>query len=345
MAPVIRVLQSSSIKFEIVHSNQHYSRELDGVFFEQLRLPQPSVNLEVGSGSHAEQTGKVMKGLEEYFQTHQPQALIVHGDTNTALGAALSAKKQDIPLMHVEAGLRSGDESMPEEINRRVVDAISNVLFAPTLLAQRNLLKEGKNKTQVIVTGNTVVDAVYQHLELSQKSVALPNHPACKAGEYILVTAHRPSNVDTPESLTQLLNLLQVLADTFDKQVIWPIHPRTNSHIKKFGLSIPSSVALLEPVDYFQMLRLLSEAFLVATDSGGVQEEAFIMRKPLITLRYNTERPETLTANFLVGLDPVAAVSAVKHFLAGNITWHDKLGKGNAGDKIVTAIQEYLKNI
>lgn len=341
MAPVMRLLQAHNLPFIFIHSNQHYSQNMDGVFLEELRLPKPNYNLEVGSGSHAVQTGKILAGVEQVLQKEKPSLLLVHGDTNTTLAGALAAKKLHIDVGHVEAGLRSHDYTMPEEINRILVDRISNILFAPTKDAAKNLGKEGIKGDQVIVTGNTVVDAVKQHLEFT-KNCSILNQLSLKTNKYILVTAHRAETVDEKDSLSKLVNLLDHVIKKMKLPMLIPLHPRTAQKLKEYSLSLPKGVTTIEPVGYIEMLTLLNNAALVLTDSGGLQEEAYVLHRPLMTLRNSTERPETLSANFLIHLDKKAFDSSKKAYDLQQVSWKRPFGSGKAAEKIVTAIEKYL---
>lgn len=341
MAPVMRSLRSHNLPFIFIHSNQHYSQNMDGVFLKDLRLPKPDYNLEVGSGSHAVQTGKILAGVEKVLQKEQPRLLLVHGDTNTTLAGALAAKKLHIDVGHVEAGLRSHDYTMPEEINRILVDRISNLLFAPTKDAAKNLSKEGIKGDQVIVTGNTVVDAVKQHLEFTKECNVL-SQLSLDEYKYILVTAHRAETVDEKDTLKKLVDLLDHVIQKMKQPMLIPLHPRTAQKLREYSLTLPEGVTTIEPVGYIEMLTLLRTAALVLTDSGGLQEEAYVLHRPLMTLRNSTERPETLSANFLIHLDKKGFDTAKKAYDLKQVSWKRPFGSGHAAEKIVTAIEKYL---
>jgi UDP-N-acetylglucosamine 2-epimerase (non-hydrolysing) len=341
MAPVMRALRSKKIPFVFIHSNQHYSVEMDQQIIDDLRLPTPDFQLHVGSGTHAVQTGRIMKGVEKICQKIKPSILVVHGDTNTTLGGALTAKKLKIPVGHVEAGLRSHDYQMPEEINRILTDRISDLLFSPTEQAKQNLLKEGIDDKTIIVTGNTVVDALQQHLPLAKKSTIIRKYGLNKT-PFLLATAHRPENVDTQECLESLINLLTHAHQKTKFQVVWPIHPRTAQKLAEFHLTLPSSWLLVPPVGYIEMLALTHAAKLIMTDSGGVQEEAYVLQKPLITMRDSTERPETLSANFIIGTDLKKFDKAWTAFQKKQVSWAAAFGKGDAGVKIAQELQNYV---
>lgn len=343
MAPVIRRLKEDGHNFAFLHTNQHYTKEMDVDIIKSLQLDQPDYNFNIGSLPHAAQTGRAMEGLENFFIENQPSFVIVHGDTNTTLAAAVAAKKLNIPVGHVEAGLRSFDRLMPEEINRILVDQISDVHFAPTEVAKRNLFQEGIVGDWVIVCGNTVVDALRDHSEFSDQSNIL-DRLKLEKGNYVLATAHRPENVDTKESLEELLELLNTASKTTDSEVIFPIHPRTRKGLEKFGLQTGPKIRIINPVDYIDMLALINNAKLVMTDSGGIQEEAYILKKPLVTMRNSTERPETLTANYLIGTDPVAFAAAWDKYQKNEPYWEETLGDGTTSRTIIDTVLKWIKN-
>ncbi len=341
MAPVIRALNKRKLPFVFIHSNQHYSEEMDQRIVNDLKLPQPDFHLHVGSGSHAIQTGKIMQGVEKICQEIKPSVMVVHGDTNTTLGGALTAKKMKIPVGHVEAGLRSHDYQMPEEINRILTDRISDILFSPTEQAKKNLLKEGINDKTIIVTGNTVVDALLQHVDIAKKSPILRTHSIAK-NKFILATAHRPENVDSKDRLMALIALLTHAQKKLNSAIVWPIHPRTAQKLAEFDLTLPANWTIIPPVGYIEMLALMSSAQLIMTDSGGVQEEAFILKKPLVTMRDSTERPETLTANFIIDTETKKFDKALKEYANNKVEWSNAFGDGTAGEKIAAELQHYV---
>ena len=339
IAPILRTLQKRKIKHIFIHSNQHYSYEMDTAILKDLKIRKPDYNLNVGSASHATQTGKIMQGVENICIEQKPDIILVHGDTNTTLGGALAAKKLHIKVGHIEAGLRSFDYSMPEEINRILVDRISDILFAPTKIAEQNLLNEGVNPKQIIVTGNTVVDALYDHIELCEKSKLLKKLKTA-SNEYILVTAHRPENVDIKPRLSKLISLIEHAAIKLKKKVLFPIHPRTKNKLSEFDIKISKNITLIDPVGYIDMLSLLKNAYLVMTDSGGVQEEAYILKKPLLTLRDSTERPETLSANFIIDNSKKKFNEGWKCFKNNTVSWDNSFGDGTASKIIVDRLLE-----
>ena len=334
MSPIIRELEEKNMEFFILHTGQHYSYNLDQVFFEQLKLPQPKYNLRVGSGTHAEETGKMMIGIERVLFDEKPDIVLVEGDTNTVLAGALASVKVGVSLGHVEAGLRSFDRSMPEEINRIVADHVSDILFAPTEVAKRNLLREGIPEEKIHVTGNTIVDAVYQNLKLAETiNVQFADD------DYFLVTVHRQENTDNPMRLRNIIEGLKLVREYFNMPIIYPIHPRTLKRIKEYGIDV-EGLNLIEPLDYLSFLKLESKAKLIFTDSGGVQEEACILRVPCVTLRYNTERPETLEvgANVLAGTEPKQILEKTKIMIDAKRDWENPFGDGKAANRIINII-------
>jgi len=341
MSPIIRELEKRNSDYFILHTGQHYSYNLDQVFFDQLKLPRPKYNLQVGSGTHAEETGKMLIGIEKILLKEKPDIILVEGDTNTVLAGALAAVKLKILVGHVEAGLRSYDREMPEEINRVLTDHISDFLFAPTEKARQNLLREGISNEKIFVTGNTIVDAVYQNLELSKTQSSILNDLGIDSGCYFLVTIHRQENVDNIKRFREILEGLRLVHKEFDFPIIYPIHPRAKKRIKQFNLK-PEGLTLVDPIDYLSFLQLESKAKLILTDSGGVQEEACILRVPCVTLRYNTERPETIEvgANVLAGTDPHTIVEKVKFMLNKKCDWDNPFGDGKAGSRIVRILLE-----
>jgi len=339
MAPVIKALEVRQADFFILHTGQHYSFNLDGVFFDQLKLPRPGYNVEAGSGSQAEQTARILVGVEKIIQKENPDIVLVQGDTNSVLATALAAAKLHIKVGHVEAGLRSYDRTMPEEINRILADHCSDFLFAPTDKAEEILQGEGIPEEKVFVTGNTIVDAVYQNQELARgQSNALENLNI-RSGEFFLVTLHRQENVDNRTRFASILEGLETIAAEFHLPVIYPIHPHSRKNMIEFNLKAPG-LTMIEPVNYFDILQLESSARLVLTDSGGIQEETCIIGVPCVTLRDNTERPETVEvgANILAGTLPVKIVESTRTMLEKKNNWQNPFGDGRAGERIVSII-------
>ena len=343
MCPVIRECEKRGLDYFILHTGQHYSYKMDRVFFEQLELPDAKYNLDVGSGSHGEQTGKILIGVEKILQKEKPDVVLVEGDTNTVLAGALAASKLHVKVGHIEAGLRSYNRRMPEEINRILTDHCSDYLFAPTEKARQILLDEGIPNEKIFVTGNTIVDAVYQNLSIREggNRVNHLNELELEPKKYFLVTAHRQENVDVKERFEGIIEGLELVADKFGLPVIYPVHPRARKMMKHFGLKA-NGIELIEPLDYLSFLQLESKAKLVLTDSGGVQEETCILGVPCVTLRGNTERPETLEvgSNILAGTIAHKIAERTNQMLHVNNSWRNPFGDGNTGKRIVEILKE-----
>jgi UDP-N-acetylglucosamine 2-epimerase (non-hydrolysing) len=340
MAPVIRELENKGESHFIIHTGQHYSYNLDSVFFEQLKLPQAKYNLNVGSGSHAEEMARILIGTEKVLSKEEPDIVLLEGDTNSVIGGALAAAKLHIEVGHVEAGLRSYDRQMPEEINRILTDHCSDYLFAPTSKAKEILLGEGIRDEKIFVTGNTIVDAVHQNLDIAREAGNLTKTLHLATRGYFLVTLHRQENVDSQSRFAPILDGLDKVASKFRVPVIYPIHPRARKMMTRFGLKL-QNIKIIEPIDFFSFLELESNARLVLTDSGGVQEEACILRVPCVTLRDNTERPETIEvgANILAGASSDKIVDCVEIMLNRENNWINPFGDGKAGRRIVEIIK------
>ncbi|MFC2017358.1 non-hydrolyzing UDP-N-acetylglucosamine 2-epimerase [Chloroflexota bacterium] len=336
MAPVIRELERQDREYFILHTGQHYSYNLDRVFFEQLKLPPAKYNLEVGSGSHAEQTGKILIGVEKVLREENPDLVLIEGDTNSILAGALAAVKLHIKVGHVEAGLRSYDRNMPEEINRILADHCSDFLFAPTEKAKAILKGEGIPEGKIFMTGNTIVDATYENLEIAKKSGNTLSSLHLNSGGYFLVTVHRQENVDNRARFASIVEGLTGVAAEFEMPVIYPIHPHSRKTMAEFGLQ-SQGLRLIEPMDFLNFLQLESNAKLILTDSGGVQEEACILSVPCVTMRDNTERPETIEvgSNILAGVSPDKIVEYSKVMLGRQNKWINPFGDGKAGERII----------
>lgn len=340
LSPVIRACQKQGISFSIIHTGQHYSDELNSVFFEQLQLPTPEYNLEIGSGSHGEQTGAMIAEIESVLKDEQPDVVLLQGDTNSVLAGTIAASKmQGIDVGHVEAGLRSFDREMPEEINRRVSDHASEYLFAPTETSREQLLEEGLPDEWITVTGNTIVDAVQQNVEIAHERSDVRSELEID-GQFGLLTAHRAENVDDRERFISLLDSVSSAAAEHELSVVYPIHPRAEKRLSEFEIDVPASIRLVEPQDFLDFLVLEDDATIVFTDSGGVQEESCILRTPCVTLRDNTERPETVEvgANHVVGVQPEAVSTGVDHMLSVPPEWENPFGDGTAAERILETL-------
>jgi UDP-N-acetylglucosamine 2-epimerase (non-hydrolysing) len=341
MSPLIRILERNSADYFTLHTGQHYSYHLDKGFFEQLELPRPKYNLDVGSGSHAEETGKILISMEKVLIKENPDVILVEGDTNSVLAGALAAAKIGIKVGHVEAGLRSYDRSMPEELNRILADHLSDYLFAPTPKARDILLGEGIPEEKIFITGNTIVDAVYQNLALSQEKKDTLSALNLKSKSYFLVTLHRQENVDNQARFSSILEGLDRATVEFKTPVIYPVHPRSRKMMAEFKLE-PRHLRLVEPVDFLTFLQLESNAKLILTDSGGVQEEACILGVPCVTLRDNTERPETIDvgANILAGASSDGITQSIEVMLTRETKWENPFGDGRTAERITKIIAE-----
>lgn len=341
ISPLIRECERKHIAFSLLHTGQHYSYEMDRIFFEELELPKPEFSLDVGSGLHGEQTGKILAGAERVFNEQRPDIVLVQGDTNTVLAGALAAVKLHIPVGHVEAGLRSFDRKMPEEINRIVADHVGEYLFAPTETAAGNLRHEGINEKKIFVTGNTVVDAVKENLKIAQKNATILGQLGVKETQYILVTAHRAENVDVKERLEGILQGLASVHEKTGMPVIFPVHPRTEKMMREFGIFAPG-ISMIQPLGYLEFLILESSAALLITDSGGIQEEGCVLNVPCVTLRDTTERPETLEvgSNVLAGTDPHIILECALDMIGRDRSWKNPFGDGKAATQIVDIIAD-----
>lgn len=352
MSPLIRECEKRGLDYFVIHSGQHYSFEMDRAFFNDLNLPEPEYNLDVGSGTQGEQTAKILTGIENVLMAEQPDVVLVQGDTNTVMAGALAASKLHIKVGHVEAGLRSFDRRMPEEINRVVADHISDYLFAPTGESEKNLILEGIPGEKVFVTGNTVVDAVYQNREISNEKSEIMNTLGLKSGKYLLVTAHRAENVDDRVRLSGIINGINAVSEKYRLPVIFPMHPRTEKMMKEFGIS-PGNIRIIKPAGYLDFLQLEAHARLILTDSGGLQEESCILGVPCVTLRDNTERPETVECggNVLAGTESAEIQKAADRMInfmdyrktddsakpesPDNKLWQNPFGDGRTSERII----------
>lgn len=342
MSSLIIYCQEHGLDYFTLHTGQHYSFNMDRLFFQELDLPEPRYNLNIGSGSHAEETAKMLIGIEKILLTEKPQVVLVQGDTNTVLAGAITASKLNIKIGHVEAGLRSYNRDMPEEINRVLTDHISDVLFTPTHNATKILLSEGISREKIFETGNTIVDAVLRNRKIADRKANLLETLGLCRENYILTTIHRAENVDKKDRLEEILNGLDKLSKELNIPVIFPIHPRTKKMIDLFSLNIPSKIKIIEPVGFLEFLQLEANARIILTDSGGVQEESCILKVPCLTLRNDTERPETIEvgSNILVGSDTEKILESANEILKNKNKWDNPFGDGNSGEKIIRILQD-----
>jgi UDP-N-acetylglucosamine 2-epimerase (non-hydrolysing) len=346
MAPVVRACQKKNVDFFIVHSGQHYDYNMDAIFFDELDLPRPKYNIQVGSKEYRKQVGNMVKGMQKIFLDEMPDCVIVEGDTLTVLIAALAAKKWDIPVAHHEAGLRSHDLTMPEEINRIITDHISEYLFSPTPDALHNIQEEGFNAQYYVKTGNTIVDAVKQNLKIANKKSKVMANLGLKPKKYIIVTVHRQENTNYKERLEGIMEGIARVAVAFpDYMVVFSMHPRTVKKLAEHNIELSPKIKVIEPVGFLEFLQLEKYAALCITDSGGIQEECSILHVPVVTVRDNTERPETIKAgmNMLAGTDSEKILEASKIMMKKKIQWKAVFGDGRAGERIVDNLIVQIK--
>ena len=344
-APVIAALAGADeLSLRILHTGQHYDRALSGDFIERLGMREPDANLEVGSGTHAEQTAGVLVGTERDLLAHPADLVIVAGDVNSTMAGALAATKLDVAVAHIESGLRSRDWSMPEEVNRVVTDRVADLLLCTTQNAVENLAAEGITGDGVQLVGNTMIDSLFRLLEGVDRP-ALLQREGLQGRGFVLVTLHRPALVDDPELLGPTMDVLGEVGG--ERPVIFPAHPRTKARLEEMGYSASGAVTLAEPMDYTDFIGLEAEARLVITDSGGVQEETSVLGTPCLTYRSTTERPITMEVgtNELVGVDPPALRAAAERVLAADLpggTAEIPLWDGRAGPRAAAAIEAFL---
>jgi UDP-N-acetylglucosamine 2-epimerase (non-hydrolysing) len=343
-APIILEAQRRGIPIAIIHTGQHYTAELDEIFFRELHLPAPVAHIHVGSHPSAQQIGLMLQRLDAVLAELKPQVVLVQGDTNSVLAGALAAHTRGIPVAHVEAGLRSDDWTMPEEANRVLADRMSRWLFCPTDVQRDRLAREGITEG-VHVVGNTIVDAAEHYAKIAYATSDIAERLKITNRPYALLTMHRPSNVDNPVRLRALLASIQEAAQTLGLTVVFPLHPRTRHAMETHGITLGDSFIVVEPLGYLDLLRLQSSAELVLTDSGGIQEEACILRVPCMTLRANTERPETLHvgSNILHGeTDGVLLRERMEAHMKTPRTWKNPFGDGTTGTRVVDILSRFL---
>lgn len=350
IAPIMRVLNRKDNNFSatLVHTGQHYDQSMKLSFFDQLRIPEPDIDLGVGSGTHAVQTAEVMKRFEPVLDSVKPRMVLVVGDVNSTLACALVAVKKGIPVIHVEAGLRSNDRSMPEEINRILTDQISELLFITERSASHNLVQEGVSENKIHFVGNVMIDTLLYNLESATPVKSILKLKDDNLQKYGLVTLHRPSNVDDPSVLKSLVDTM--LDISADMKLVFPVHPRTLKQLQLYDLLAlleQSDIEILPPLGYLEMLGLMRSAEVVLTDSGGIQEETTALGVPCITLRDSTERPITLTegTNVLVGSNPKRIREAFDSVIAsgGKVGRVPEFWDGRSAERIVEVIHEWVR--
>jgi UDP-N-acetylglucosamine 2-epimerase (non-hydrolysing) len=342
MAPIIAAInrRSGEISQTLVHTGQHYDEAMSAVFFGDLRMPEPDICLETRSGTPTGQMARIMPLFEEVLIARQPDWVVVVGDVNSTIACALAASKLNVRIAHVEAGLRSFDRAMPEEINRLLTDQLADLLLTPSADADANLLREGIPSDRIVRVGNVMIDTLFQQIERARNSTVL-DELGLRPREFAALTLHRPSNVDDPEALRRILYAIGAIAR--DLPVIFPAHPRTRARMREFGLDAPAGVLVIDPLGYLDFLQLWSNARLALTDSGGLQEETTALGVPCLTLRENTERPITIEqgSNRLVGSDPARILGAAREILSGGASYAGRspeLWDGHAADRIVEAL-------
>lgn len=345
MAPIVAEIarRQEEISQVLIHTGQHYDEAMSASFFRDLGMPAPDINLEIGSGTHAEQTARVMLAFEPVLVKEQPDWVVVVGDVNSTIACALVAAKLGVPVAHVEAGLRSNDWTMPEEINRVLTDRLSDLLLTPSADGDENLAREGINSEKIVRVGNVMIDTLFRQREMAEKSSVL-GKLELRAGSFSVLTLHRPANVDDPQVLKPIFSVLEEISEKIP--VIFPAHPRTQARLREFSIHPGKNIRVLEPMGYIDFLRLWSSSRLVLTDSGGLQEETTALGIPCLTLRENTERPVTVTegTNQVVGCDPdkirKAALTIIERDdnSAGHSVRSPALWDGKAAERIVDAL-------
>jgi len=339
MAPIIAAInrRSSEVSQTLVHTGQHYDEAMSSVFFGDLRMPEPDITLETRSGTPTRQMARIMPLFEEVLISQQPDWVVVVGDVNSTIACALVASKLNVRIVHVEAGLRSFDRTMPEEINRLLTDQLADLLLTPSADADANLMREGIPAERIVRVGNVMIDTLFQQLERARNSTIL-DELELRPREFAALTLHRPANVDDPESLGRILFAVGSIAR--ELPVIFPAHPRTQARMREFDMVAPVGVRVIDPLGYLDFLQLWSNARMALTDSGGLQEETTALGVPCLTLRDNTERPITIKqgSNRLVGSNPARIICAARRILSGRVSYEGRapeLWDGHAADRIV----------
>ncbi len=346
IAPLIRELEKRNLEYKLIHTGQHYDYEMSKIFFDRLGIPEPDVYLNIGSASHAVQTAKIMIEFEKVILNERPSMVVVVGDVNSTLACSLVAKKLDIKIAHVEAGLRSFDQSMPEEINRILTDQLSDLLFITEPSAETNLKREGIEQNKIYFVGNIMIDNLLMNLEKAKPLNTLTKYNL-KSKDFALMTIHRPSNVDNAASLEKITEIINFIQEKM--KIFFPIHPRTRKRLQEFDLEkklVGSNLVLTEPVGYLKFLNLMLNSRVVLTDSGGIQEEASYLKIPVLTLRKNTERPITIEkgTNELVDTDFEKIKMYINQILTSTYKTSQKIEKwdGKTSERIVNIIEKEI---
>lgn len=348
IAPIIRAIdskQDANISYRLIHTGQHYDKNMSGNFFKQLNIPEPHINLECGGGSQAEQTASIMIRFEKELSNYPPDVVLVVGDVTSTMACTIVAKKQGIDVVHVEAGIRSGDMTMPEEINRIVTDALCDHFFTTSELANKNLLSNGVDKSRIHFVGNTMIDTLLQNLD-RLKRPAVFSELNLTSNDYFLATLHRPSNVDDEVNLKKILE--KMLEYTFPFKILFPVHPRTKMILNKIGFTHKRLIQL-DPMGYLEFIYLVKNSKAVITDSGGITEEATLLKIPCLTLRNSTERPETISmgSNVLIGSNPENLEPYIRTIIDGN--WKESnvppLWDGKTSERIVEKLYHLYSKV
>ena len=341
MKPVISRLDRGDVQHVLVHTGQHYSYNLDRIFFEQLEIRKPDYHLGVGSGSDGEQTAKIIGESEKVILREQPSIVLVFGDSNSSQ-AAIAAAKANFRAARLEAGMRAYDWRMPEEKNKRMVDHVCRFLFVYTQWQEENLLRENVKPYRIFMVGNPTVDMINAFREKAYTN-AISSDLGLSRGDYFLVTAHRSENVDEKASLNKILKSLELVARKYEKPVIWPLYPRTRDRIRKFDLAVPKGVQVLEPLGFLEFLHLEMNALCLISDSGTLQEEGCILGVPCVVIRASTERPETvvLGSSIVAGLEPTSVLQSIETFMNENRKWKHPYGDGHTADRVVDVMKNY----
>ncbi len=341
-APIIDECRRRALPFFVVHTGQHYTAELDAVFFRDLHLDLPKYNLGIGSLPAGKMIGAMISGLSDVFARENPRVVLVEGDTNSVLAGAVAGHASGSLVGHVEAGLRSFDRAMPEEINRIMTDSVSDMLFAPTKEARVNLIHEGIHRKKIIVVGNSIADVVRRAKGIVDTHSPILVQYGLVRRRYAVLTLHRPSNVDDPLRLMSLMRAVGHVSSPEMKRIIFPMHPRTHACLKRSGISVPPAVTCIDPLGYLDFLALASNARIIYTDSGGIQEEACVLRVPCVTLRDSTERPETIAVGANILARPATVSRATRHMLARRRVWKNPFGDGHTAERILDVVSTYL---
>jgi UDP-N-acetylglucosamine 2-epimerase (non-hydrolysing) len=341
MKSVISRFDRGDFEHVLVHTGQHYSYNIDGIFFEQLEIREPDHHLGVGSGTDGEQTARIIERSEKVILKEKPDMVVVFGDSNSSQ-SAIAAAKANFKVARIEAGMRAYDWRMPEEKNKRMIDHICRFLFVYTKWQEQNLLKENVKPYRIFPVGNPTVDVINMFREKAYAN-SISSNLGLRRGDYFLVTAHRSENVDDRTSLQKILKALELAVNKYEKPIVWPLYPRTRDRIKRFNLSIPKGVKVLEPLGFLEFLHLEMNALTLISDSGTVQEEGCILGVPCVVIRISTERPETvvLGSSIIAGLEPANVIRSIETFISERRKWDHPYGDGHTADRVADVLKNY----